>query len=70
MTETNRNTAEGMAEELRQLVRALQMQDRNDLILQALGVPLLEQLRIEAARGKLSPDRTERIRNVALPDTH
>lgn len=54
MTETNRNTAEGMAEELRQLVRALQMQDRNDLILQALGVPLLEQLRIEAARGKLS----------------
>jgi len=47
-------TAEEMASELRRIVGALQMQDRNDLILQALGVPLLEQLRIEAARGKLS----------------
>ncbi|MCR5131389.1 MAG: hypothetical protein K6C10_08025 [Prevotella sp.] len=47
-------TAEEMAGELRKLVGALQLQDRIDLILQALGVPLLEQLRIEAARGKLS----------------
>ena len=30
---------------------------------------LLENRR-KAARGKLSPDRTARIRNVALPDTH
>ncbi|MBQ9636325.1 MAG: hypothetical protein IJV36_00320 [Prevotella sp.] len=47
-------TTEEMANELRRLVSELQLQDRNDLILQALGVPLLEQLRIEAARGKLS----------------
>ena len=47
-------TPEEMASELRRLVCELQLQDRNDLILQALGVPLLEQLRIEAARGKLS----------------
>jgi len=50
----NTRTAEEMSEELRKLVVALQQQDRNDLILHALGVPLLEQLRIEAARGKLS----------------
>ena len=50
----NTRTAEEMSEELRKLVVDLQQQDRNDLILHALGVPLLEQLRIEAARGKLS----------------
>ena len=50
----NTRTAEEMSEELRKLVVSLQQQDRNDLILHALGVPLLEQLRIEAARGKLS----------------
>ena len=43
-----------MAEELRRLVGALQQQNRTDLILHALGVPMLEQLRIEAARGQLS----------------
>ena len=47
-------TPEEMGSELRRLVTELRLQDRNDLILQALGVPLLEQLRIEAARGKLS----------------
>ena len=47
-------TPEKMGSELRRLVTELRLQDRNDLILQALGVPLLEQLRIEAARGKLS----------------
>lgn len=43
-----------MAEELKGLVGALKQQNRTDLILRALGVPLLEQLRIEAARGQLS----------------
>ena len=43
-----------MAEELQGLVGALQQQNRTDLILRALGIPLLEQLRIEAARGQLS----------------
>ena len=47
-------TPEEMGSEVRRLVTELRLQDRNDLILQALGVPLLEQLRIEAARGKLS----------------
>ena len=47
-------TPEEMGSKLRRLVTELRLQDRNDLILQALGVPLLEQLRIEAARGKLS----------------
>ena len=28
--------------------------DRRDLLLKAIGVPLLEELRIEAARGELS----------------
>ncbi|MBR5036171.1 MAG: hypothetical protein IKX69_03180 [Prevotella sp.] len=52
--EEQKRTPEELAAELKQLLTALQLQDRNDLILQALGVPLLEQLRIEAARGKLS----------------
>lgn len=33
----------------------LQRLGRNDLLLHAIGVPLLEDLRIEAARGQLSP---------------
>ena len=52
--EEQKRTPEELAVELKQLLTALQLQDRNDLILQAMGVPLLEQLRIEAARGKLS----------------
>lgn len=47
-------SAEEMAAELHKLVGALQQQNRTDLILHALGIPLLEQLRIEAARGQLS----------------
>ena len=48
-------TAEELAGELRSLVRQLQMRGRNDLLLRAIGVPLLEELRIEAARGTLKP---------------
>ena len=47
-------TAEEMALELRQLAERLVATDRKDLLLRAIGVPLLEELRIEAARGKLS----------------
>ena len=54
MDTEQRKSAEEMAEELRRLVGALQQQNRTDLILHALGVPMLEQLRIEAARGQLS----------------
>ena len=61
-------TPEEMASELRRLVCELQLQDRNDLILQALGVPLLEQLRIEAARGKLSRLLITKDYRLLLPD--
>ncbi len=38
----------------RQLAEQLQMAGRKDLLLKAIGAPLLEELRIEAARAKLS----------------
>ena len=50
----NQMTAEEMALEVKQLTEQLVVLGRNDLILKAIGVPLLEELRIEAARGKLS----------------
>ena len=49
-----RLTPEEVAQEVRRLVGQLQAEGRNDLLLRALGVPLLEELRIEAAKGKLS----------------
>ena len=45
---------EEIAKEIRRLIEQLQMAGRNDLLLHAVGVPLLEELRIEAAKGKLS----------------
>ena len=47
-------TPEQRAQELKRLVSQLQAEGRNDLLLKAIGVPLLEELRIEAAKGKLS----------------
>ncbi|MCR4852278.1 MAG: hypothetical protein K5893_01645, partial [Prevotella sp.] len=47
-------TAEELASQLKSAVTGLQEMGRTDLVLHALGVPLLEELRIEAARGKLS----------------
>ena len=47
-------TSEEVAQEMRRLVGQLQAEGRNDLLLRAIGVPLLEELRIEAAKGKLS----------------
>jgi hypothetical protein len=47
-------TAEEMALELKRLTEQLVAADRKDLVLRAIGVPLLEELRIEAARSKLS----------------
>ena len=40
--------------ELRRLAEQLVAADRRDLLLKAIGVPLLEELRIEVARGELS----------------
>ena len=49
-----RTTPEEMANEVKRLVEQLQATGRKDLLLHAIGVPLLEELRIEAARGRLS----------------
>ena len=45
---------ENIAKELSVLVRELSTAGRNDLLLRAIGVSVLEDLRIEAAKGKLS----------------
>lgn len=47
-------TPEEMAEQMRLLAEQLQRAGRKDLLLKAIGAPLLEELRIEAARAKLS----------------
>ena len=47
-------TPEEMALEVKRLAGQLQAEGRSDLLLKALGVPLLEELCIEAAKGKLS----------------
>jgi hypothetical protein len=47
-------TPEEAAVEVRRLAEQLVAADRKDLLLKAIGVPLLEELRIEAAKGKLS----------------
>ena len=47
-------THDEMALEVKRLAERLVAADRKDLLLRAIGVPLLEELRIEAARGKLS----------------
>ena len=47
-------TPEEIAVELSQLVRELVAAGRNDLLLRAIGVSVLEELRIEAAKSRLS----------------
>jgi len=47
-------TPEEAAAEVRRLAEQLMAADRKDLLLKAIGVPMLEALRIEAAKGKLS----------------
>ena len=53
MIERQKN-AEEMAQEVKRLTEQLMAEGRKDLLLKAIGVPLLEELRIEAAKGKLS----------------
>ena len=48
------HTPEELAEQLRDLARHLQREGHTDLLLKAIGVPMLEELRIEAAKGQLS----------------
>ena len=47
-------TPEEIAVELSQLVRVLVAAGRNDLLLRSIGVSVLEELRIEAAKSRLS----------------
>ena len=47
-------TPEEAALEVRRLAEQLMAADRKDLLLKAIGVPVLEALRIEAAKGELS----------------
>ena len=47
-------TPEERAQEVKRLVGQLQAEGRTDLLLHTIGVPLLEELRIEAAKGRLS----------------
>ena len=54
MTEQGQRTAEEAALEVKRLAEQLVAAGRKDLLLRAIGVPLLEELRIEAARGELS----------------
>ena len=54
MTEQVHHTPEEIAERIRLLAGQLQQTGRMDLLLKAIGSSLLEELRIEAARAKLS----------------
>ncbi len=47
-------TLEDMASDMGRMARQLQREGRTDLLLKAIGVPMLEELRIEAAKGQLS----------------
>ena len=51
---TKQHTPEEVAQELARLVVELRAMGRNDLLLRAVSVPVLEDLRIEAARARLS----------------
>ena len=48
------NTIEEIAEQVSILAKQLHAAGRKDLLLKAIGAPLLEELRIEAAKAKLS----------------
>ena len=47
-------TLEDMASDVGRMARHLQRAGRTDLLMKAIGVPMLEELRIEAAKGQLS----------------
>lgn len=52
--ENGMGNAEELAKELRVLVARMEQTGRYDLMLRAISVPVVERLRIEAARAKLS----------------
>lgn len=54
MKDSGQQQPEDMVPELKRLIGQLQAAGRKDLLLRAIGVPLLEELHIEAAKGRLS----------------
>ena len=68
MMDLTHQSPEELAEQLRLLVGQLQKANRNDLLLRAIGAPLLEELRIEAARPKLSRLRITKCYRFFLMD--
>jgi len=60
--------AQRLADEVAASVRRLHAMGRYDLLLRAVGVPLLERLRIEASRSKLSRLVVTEDFRILLPD--
>ena len=63
-------TPEEIAQELKRLTGLLQQAGRKDLLLHAIGVPLLEELRIEAAKTRLSRLLITKDYRFILEDYH
>lgn len=67
-TQQSERTPEAAAHELAILVRELQSAGRNDLLLRSIGVGVLEELRIEAAKSRLSRLLITRDYHIQLLD--
>ena len=68
MMATKDKNPEEVAAELSQLVRVLRAAGRNDLLLRSIGAPVLEELRLEAAKAKLSRLRITKDFRLFLVD--
>ena len=68
MMATKDKTPEEVAAELSQLVRVLRAAGRNDLLLRSIGASVLEELRLEAAKAKLSRLRITKDYRLFLVD--
>ena len=68
MENKEKERLEHAANELHELVRLLQQHGRNDLLLRAIGIPVLEELRLEAARRRLSRLRITKDYRFILVD--
>lgn len=62
------NNIDNIVGELSGLVNKLRAMGRNDLLLDAIGVPVLEELRLEAAKRKLSRLKITKDYNFVLVD--
>ena len=65
-----KHTPEEIAQELALLAAQLRAMGRNDLLLHAVGVPVLEELRLEAAKSKLSRLLITKDYRFVLADYH